>query len=189
MVQRWDVRKWRGGDAGFAGGSGAGLGASVTGGFSTQVSLQAARRGLRVDLGAVIRADSLRWAIMDSLCGVESAALAVSQGGGRCAVDRPATRNRQTLRSPRTARYEAGTLPCSEDRARKKRRHRLMGAWCALWFRAVKPGCRIYGSGRILLLLKRRRQLLLKPIMKMSTTGQERPLSLLVSNVANRANG
>ena len=65
--------------------------------------------------------------------------LAVNQGDGRYAVDRPATRNRQTLRSPRTARHRAGMLPCAEDRARKQRRSSVDGRWCALCFGLSNP--------------------------------------------------
>lgn len=88
-MQRRGMRKRRRcGCGGFAGGSGSGGVASVAGGSSAMVQTQRARRGLRGDLGAAVRAGDLRRVMwIPRLSGIRRPA--VNQGDGRYAVDRP----------------------------------------------------------------------------------------------------
>lgn len=92
--------------------------------------------GLRLDATVGACVTSLVRLMSDSLCDRESAASLSIEGGGRCAVDRPATRNRQAFRPPRTARRRTGSFAHAERRAEEKRRHRR---WALV--RLVVSGC------------------------------------------------
>lgn len=92
--------------------------------------------GLRLAAMVETRVTSLERLMSDSLCDEESAASLSIEGGGRCAVDRPATRNRQAFRPPHTARRRTGSFAHAERRAEEKRRHRR---WALV--RLVVSGC------------------------------------------------
>lgn len=85
------------------------------------------------------RAVALGRVISNSLCDRKSAASLLNEGGGRCAVSRPVTRNRQTFRSPRTARRKASTPAHAISRAKEKRRHRAMGAGAPCDYELLNP--------------------------------------------------
>jgi len=106
--------------------------------------------GVRLDATVETRVTSLERLMSDSLCDEESAASLSIEGGGRCAVDRPATRNRQAFRPPHTARRRTGYFAHAERRAEKSAGIED-GRWCALWFQAVKPGCGVCRSGLMVL--------------------------------------
>lgn len=80
------------------------------------VQTHRARWGLREDLDAAARAGDLRRVMWDSSVCLESVASLLNEvTDGTRLADR--TEDRQTLRSPRTARHMTGTLPCPDDQA------------------------------------------------------------------------
>jgi len=120
--------------------------ASVAGRSSAMVQMQRGLLGLRGDLDAAARAGDLRRVMwIPRFCLESITSLLNGVTDGTRLADR--TEDRQTLRSPRTARHKTGTPPCPKDRRKKSAGHRLMGAGAPRLFGLLNPAAGFRAAG------------------------------------------